>query len=66
VAVPVSAGRDHEVVFTTDDGCYGGFDNIAHERYSAFIPGMSSPTLKLGLPPRTAMVLKPVEEKQTK
>ena len=61
VAVPVSVGRDHEVLFTTDDACYGGFDNIAHELYSAFIPGMSSPTLRLGLPPRTAMVLKPVE-----
>jgi len=61
VTVPVSAGRDHEVLFTTDDACYGGFDNIAHERYSAFIPGMSSPALRLGLPPRTAMVLKPVD-----
>ncbi len=60
--VPVSVGRDHEVLFTTDDGCYGGFDNIAHERYSAFIPGMGSPALRLGLPPRTAMVLKPVDE----
>ena len=62
VAVPVSVGRDHEVLFTTDDACYGGFDNITHELHSAFIPGMSSPTLRLGLPPRTAMVLKPVEE----
>ena len=59
--VPVSAGRDHEVLFTTDDGCYGGFDNISHELRSAFIPGMNSPALKLGLPPRTAMVLRPVE-----
>ena len=59
--IPVSVGRDHEVVFTTDDGCYGGFDNIGHELRSAFIPGMNSPALKLGLPPRTAMVLKPVE-----
>ena len=65
VTVPVSAGRDHEVLFTTDDACYGGFDNIAHELYSAFIPGISSPTLRLGLPPRTAMVLKPVEEPDT-
>ena len=59
--IPVSVGRDHEVVFTTDDSCYGGFDNIGHELRSAFIPGMNSPALKLGLPPRTAMVLKPVE-----
>ncbi len=59
--IPVSVGRDHEVVFTTDDGCYGGFDNIGHELRSAFIPGMNTTALKLGLPPRTAMVLKPVE-----
>ena len=59
--IPVSVGRDHEVVFTTDDGCYGGFDKIGHELRSAFIPGMNTPALKLGLPPRTAMVLKPVE-----
>ena len=59
--IPVSVGRDHEVVFTTDDSCYGGFDNIGHELRSAFIPGMNTPALKLGLPPRTAMVLKPVE-----
>ena len=59
--IPVSAGRDHEVLFTTDDGCYGGFDNISHELRSAFIPGMNSPALKLGLPPRTAMVLRPVD-----
>ena len=60
-AIPVSRGCDHEVLFTTDDACYGGFDNIGHGPYSAYIPGMSSPTLMLGLPPRTAMVLRPVE-----
>ena len=59
--IPVSVGRDHEVVFTTDDSCYGGFDNISHELRSAFIPGMNAPALKLGLPPRTAMVLRPVD-----
>ena len=59
--IPVSVGRDHEVLFTTDDSCYGGFDNISHELRSAFIPGMNTPALKLGLPPRTAMVLRPVD-----
>jgi hypothetical protein len=60
-AIPVSRGCDHEVLFTTDDACYGGFDNIGHGPYSACIPGMSGPTLMLGLPPRTAMVLRPAE-----
>ena len=40
---------------------WGGFDNIGHGPYSACIPGMSGPTLMLGLPPRTAMVLRPAE-----
>ena len=60
--IPVSVGRDHEVLFTTDDGCYGGFDNIGHELRSACVPGRSTPALSLALPPRTAMVLRPVEE----
>ena len=59
--IPVSAGRDHEVLFTSDDGCYGGFDRIGHELRSAYVPGMNTPALKLGLPPRTAIVLRPVE-----
>ena len=59
--VPVSVGRDHEVVFTTDDSCYGGFDRIGHEMRSAYVPGMNSPALKLGLPARTAIVLRPME-----
>ena len=59
--VPVSIGRDHEVLFTTDDACYGGFDNISHETVSAFVPGRSGPCLSLCLPPRSAMVLRPVD-----
>ncbi len=59
--IPVKRGCDHEVLFTTDDECYGGFGNIGHERHAAQIPGRSGPALKLLLPPRTAMVLRPVE-----
>ena len=59
--IPVSVGRDHEVLFTTDDACYGGFDRIGHEPRSAFIEGHTGPALELGLPPRTAMVLRPVD-----
>ena len=58
--IPVSAGRDHEVLFTTDDKEFGGFGNIAHAPCSAFVPGYSGPALRLCLPPRTAMVLRPV------
>ena len=60
--IPVSTGRDHEVLFTTDDKEFGGFGNIAHAPCSAFVPGYSGPALRLCLPPRTAMVLKPVDD----
>ena len=59
--IPVRRGCDHEVLFTTDDACYGGFGNIDHTRRSALTPGQSGPALSLLLPPRTAMVLRPVE-----
>ncbi len=59
--IPVRRGCDHEVLFTTDDACYGGFGNIDHARRSALTPGQSGPALSLLLPPRTAMVLRPVE-----
>ena len=59
--IPVSVGRDHEVLFTTDDECYGGFGRIGHELRSAFIEGHTGPALELGLPPRTAMVLRPAD-----
>ena len=60
--IPVPVGRDHEVLFTTDDPEFGGFGNIGHELRSAYVPGHKGPALKLGLPPRTAMVLRPVDE----
>ena len=63
--IPVSVGRDHEVLMTTDDAAYGGFGRIGHELRSAFIEGHTGPALELGLPPRTAMVLRPVEMSRT-
>ena len=57
--IPVSVGADHEVVMTTDDPEYGGFGNIAHMLYPAAVPGRKDPALRLCLPPRTAMVLRP-------
>ena len=60
--IPVSVGRDHEVLFTTDDEAYGGFGNISHEPCSACVQGHEGPALSLCLPPRTAMVLRPTAE----
>ena len=59
--IPVSRSCDHEVLFTTDDECFGGFGQIAHGLRSAFVPGHEGPALRLGLPPRTAVVLRPAE-----
>ena len=63
--IPVSVGRDHEVVFTSDDPEFGGFGRIGHERRSAYVPGQNGPALRLGLPARTAVVLRPVDEKKS-
>ena len=57
--IPVSHGEDHEILFTSDDYRYGGFGRIWHEPVSAFVPGMEGNYLKLYLPARTCMVLKP-------
>ncbi len=62
-AIPVGAGADWEVLFTSDDGRYGGFDRISHEPKSAFLPGREGNFVRLYLPPRTCMVLKPAAEK---
>ena len=58
-AIPVSHGEDHEILFTSDDSRYGGFDRIGHAPVSAFVPGMNGNFVKLYLPARTCMVLKP-------
>jgi 1,4-alpha-glucan branching enzyme len=58
--IPVSAGCDHEVLMSTDDRGYGGFGNIPHALCPAWVPGHDGPALSLCLPPRTAMVLRPV------
>ena len=58
--IPVSAAQDHEVLFTSDDEAYGGFGRIGGETRSAFVAGHEGPALQLGLPSRTAMVLRPI------
>ena len=58
--IPVCEGRDHEVLMSTDDIGYGGFGNIPHTLCPAWVPGHDGPAIRLCLPPRTAMVLRPV------
>ncbi len=58
-AIPVTLGVDHDVLFTSDDLRYGGFGRIAHDTHSAFVPGMDGNFVKLYLPARTCLVLKP-------
>ena len=58
-AVPVSRGEDYIVMFTSDDDRYGGLSRIAHDPKSAFIPGMEGDFVRLYLPARTCMVLRP-------
>ena len=57
--IPVSAGEDHDVLFTSDDYKYGGFGRIAHESVSAYVPGREGNNLRLYLPARTCIVLCP-------
>ncbi len=60
VDVPVSLPNcaDYEMVLTTDDGRYGGYDQIAHGVYPAQVDKEGNSAVKLYLPPRTAVVLK--------
>ncbi|MBQ6555290.1 MAG: alpha amylase C-terminal domain-containing protein [Firmicutes bacterium] len=60
--IPVSAGEDHQVLFTTDDWRYNGFGTIHHNRMSAFTPGMEGNYVRMFLPPRTAVVMVPVSK----
>ena len=58
--VPVSQGRDYEVILSTDDEAFGGFGRVRHDRVSAFVPGVEGSCVRLYLPARTATVLRPV------
>ena len=58
-AIPVTRGEDHEVLFDSDDYRYGGEGRVWHEPISAFVPGMQGNYVKLYLPARTCIVLKP-------
>ena len=53
-AVPVSREAEYEVLFSSDDYCYGGFGRVARDSHTP-VQGK----LKLYLPARTATVLCP-------
>ena len=58
VKVSLPACADYEMVFTTDDWCYGGYGQIAHGAYPAQVDEEGASTVSLYLPARTAVVLK--------
>ena len=57
--IPVRKGKDYEILFTSDDEKYGGFGRIDHVTFSAFMPDKKGNFLRMHIPPRTCMVLKP-------
>lgn len=60
--IPVSHGQDYELVLSSDDRMFGGQDRVAHIHYSTFVPGRTGSSLRLYLPARTALVLRPVSK----
>ena len=57
--IPVSYGEDYETLFCSDDYRYCGFGRVNREPHSAFLPNRDGNWLRLYLPSRTCMVLKP-------
>lgn len=55
--IPVSELSDYEIALSTDDGQYGGFDQVAHITYPAKTADGQS-YVEIYLPARTAVVLK--------
>ena len=60
--IPVTHGVDHQVLFSSDDYCYGGYGRVARDPVSAYVPGMEGSHLRLYLPARTAIVLCPAKK----
>lgn len=57
--IPVSYGCDYEVLFSSDDFDCGGYGRVERKPMSAYQEGMEGNNLRLYLPARTAIVLKP-------
>ena len=59
--IPVEEAGDYQVILTTDDGAFGGYDNIdKNYRYTTQILPDGRKGIYCYLPTRTAMVLKKV------
>ena len=56
--IPTPAAGKYQVVMSTDDWCYGGFGNIAHQSYEAVKQPDGTTGFYMYLPSRTAVVLK--------
>jgi 1,4-alpha-glucan branching enzyme len=53
----IAAEGDYEIILSSDDAVYGGFDRIDTSLTYSTAPGSNNPQLKLYLPARTAIVL---------
>ena len=58
--IPVSVPVDHEVLFSSDDYCYGGFGRVSRFEPSRYKKEGGTGALRMYLPARTAIVLKPL------
>ena len=56
--IPTAETGDYEVVMTTDDTAYGGYNRVAHQVYTAFKQPDGRVGFKIYLPARTGIVLK--------
>ncbi len=59
--IPTEKAGDYEVILSTDDSCYGGYDMIGHQKYTAYEHPDGRVGFRIYIPSRTAVVLKPVE-----
>ena len=72
IKVSLPAVADYQVALCTDDGKYGGFDQVQHITYPAHVDEKGNSSITLYLPARTAVVLKempkaaPVQEEASK
>ena len=60
ITVPLPTIADYEIALCTDDGKYGGFDQVQHITYPAQVDEKGNSSITLYLPARTAVVLQEV------
>ncbi len=60
--IPVTKATDYEIVFSSDDWCYGGYGRNARVPCPSLPDGNGGRQVKLYLPARTALVLCPAEK----